>query len=77
MCSNVDLSSRFLEFLPESNQRPRDRQSCALTNQASFTLSQMVRMRPGEHWRTSVCVNNSQSFCHQPLKKGEDGAKLE
>jgi len=31
----------------------------------------------GEHWRTSVCVNNSQSFCHQLLKKGEDGAKLE
>jgi len=33
----------------------------------------------GEHWRTSlsVCVNNSQSFCQQLLKKGEDGAKLE
>jgi len=31
----------------------------------------------GEHWRTSVFVNNSQSFCHQLLKKGEDGAKLE
>ena len=27
--------------------------------------------------RTSVCVNNSLSFCHQLLKKGEDGAKLE
>jgi len=24
-----------------------------------------------------VYVNNSQSFCHQLLKKGEDGAKLE
>ena len=23
----------------------------------------------GEHWRTSVCVNNLQSFCHQLLKK--------
>ena len=31
MCSNVDLSSRFLEFLPELNQRPRDRQFRALT----------------------------------------------
>jgi len=31
----------------------------------------------GEHWRTSVCLNNSQSFCHPLLKKGEDGAKLE
>jgi len=31
----------------------------------------------GEHWRTSVCVNKSQSFCNQQLKKGEDGAKLE
>ena len=31
----------------------------------------------GEPWRTSVCVNTSQSFCHQLLKKGEDGAKLE
>ena len=30
----------------------------------------------GEHWRTSVCVNNSQLFCHQLLKKGKDGAKL-
>jgi len=27
--------------------------------------------------QASVCVNNSQSFCHQLLKKGEDGAKLE
>jgi len=26
---------------------------------------------------SSVCVNNSQFFCHQLLKKGEDGAKLE
>ena len=25
----------------------------------------------------SVCVNNSQFFCHQLLKKGEDRAKLE
>jgi len=24
-----------------------------------------------------VCVSNSQSFCHQLLKKGEDGGKLE
>jgi len=31
----------------------------------------------GEHWRTSVCVNKSQFFCHQLLKKSEDGAKLE
>jgi len=23
----------------------------------------------GEHWRTSVSVNNSQFFCHQLLKK--------
>ena len=30
-----------------------------------------------EYWRTSLCVNNSQSFCHQLLKKGEEGAKLE
>jgi len=30
-----------------------------------------------EQWGTSVCVNKSQSFCHQLLKKGEDGAKLE
>jgi len=30
-----------------------------------------------EHWRTRVCVNNSQSFCHQLLRKGQDGAKLE
>ena len=29
---HVDLSSRFVEFLPESNRRPRDWQSCALTN---------------------------------------------
>ena len=32
---HVDLSSRFLEFLPESNRRPRDWQSRALTNWAS------------------------------------------
>jgi len=31
----------------------------------------------GEPRRTSVCVNNSQSLCHQLLKKGEGGAKLE
>jgi len=31
----------------------------------------------GEHWRTSVCVNNSQPFCHQLMNKSEDGAKLE
>ena len=31
----------------------------------------------GEHWRTSVSVNKSQFSCHQLLKKGEDGAKLE
>jgi len=31
----------------------------------------------GERWKTSVWVNNSQSFCHQLLKIGEDGAKLE
>jgi len=31
VCSNVDLSSRFFEFLPELDQRPRDRQSRALT----------------------------------------------
>jgi len=30
-----------------------------------------------KNWRKNVCVNNSQSFCHQLLKKGEDGAKLE
>ena len=24
-----------------------------------------------------VCLHNSQSFCHQLLKKGEDGAQLE
>ena len=30
----------------------------------------------GEHSRTSVCVNKSQFFCHQLLKKGEDMAKL-
>ena len=32
MCPHVDLSSRCSEFLPESNRRPRDRQSRALTN---------------------------------------------
>ena len=26
---------------------------------------------------STVCVNNSQSFCHQLLKKSEDRAKLE
>jgi len=31
----------------------------------------------GEHWRTIVCVNNSQSICHQLLKIGEERAKLE
>ena len=31
----------------------------------------------GERWRASVRVNNSQSFCHQLLKKGEDRTKLE
>jgi len=39
MCSNVDLRSQFLEFLPESNRRSRDRQSCDVTNLTSFTLS--------------------------------------
>ena len=29
------------KFLPKSNWRPQDWQSCALTNQASFTSSQM------------------------------------
>ena len=38
---HVDLSSRFLDFLPESNRRPRDWQSRALTNWASFTSSRI------------------------------------
>jgi len=42
MSSNVDLSSRFLCFLQESNRQPWDRQSRALTNEASFTLSLMT-----------------------------------
>jgi len=31
----------------------------------------------GEPWRTSVCVNKSQSLWHQVLKKRKDGEKLE
>ena len=36
---HVDLSSRFVEFLQESNRRPGDWQSHALTNWTSFTLT--------------------------------------
>ena len=38
---HVDLSAQSCEFLPESNQRPRDWQSRALTNWASFTSSRI------------------------------------
>ena len=51
MCSNVDLSSRFSEFLPESNRRSRDRKSRALTNKASFTLFRRKREGENRHRR--------------------------
>ena len=38
---HVDLSSRGFEFSPESNRRPQEEQSRALTNWASFTSSRM------------------------------------
>ena len=37
LCAQMQiLSSWFWEFLPESNQRPRDWQSRTVTNQTSF-----------------------------------------
>jgi len=56
-----------------------------MTQKSDPTISKyMGRLGPqrrdnvdGEPCRTSLCVNNSQSFCHQLLKKGEDRAKLE
>jgi len=44
MCSNVDLSSRFLEFVLESKQRPRVRHSRAQTNYAGLILFRISKV---------------------------------
>ena len=38
---SVNWTSRFFEFLPESNRRPRDGQSCTLTNWIKFASSKI------------------------------------
>jgi len=42
---HVDLTSRFLEFLPESNRRPQNLQSRALTRWDSFVSDVNIYVR--------------------------------
>ena len=64
---HIDLSSWVFGELPESNRRPQDWQSRALTNWANFTLSriktQPSRQRPG----TVSWVPRDELIAHHPL----------
>jgi len=53
----------MFDFLPGSNRWPQTVPHSAQLNYFYIVLD--------------VCVNDLQSLCHQLLKKGEDGAKLE
>ena len=59
---HVDLSSRFSEFLRESNQRPWDCQSRLLTNWASFA-SQCTSRKKGQD-SGSACATYMRSAWH-------------
>ena len=65
---HTELGSRFLEFLPESNRRPRDYQSRALTNWASFTSSRFKYLRylnhRGQVFKTEVHVVHLYAHWH-------------
>ena len=75
------LEYTYIYIFPPKHQPCQGQLHCMLAYVKDIVKTRVVwgwrEDVDGEHWRTSVCVNNSQSFCHQLLKKGEDGAKLE